>query len=290
MAMAERKPRKPTHEVVVLKTKPPKSSHGVPKSSRGKIPTPLKTVSSTVTGPCVGEIHTTPKTKSNYDLELCVEEIYTPMKTICSTESDYEVTDPPVEEMYTPMKAISSTEDDYEVTNPLVEEMHTPILPTGDSDSDYEVPDVEQYENVLKPHQRLFPLAKPNNYTEQGRKPQKLEEPTSHKEEEEDYEPVSVYENVCEFGQIKSKKKKTPVKPKPRKMGVSKAREASRQEQRKQPTREVVVLPTSLSHTTPAASGYYTQLKNIRYTPGEYEQTHLPYEDDSDGDIYQSID
>ena len=205
--MAERKSRMPTHEVVVLRSKAPKSSQGVPKSSVG--------------------------------------ELYTPMKTVSSRDSDYEPTEAYVGEIFTPMKTVSS---DYK-----------PSQPTKGHN--------------FKPGQRLFPMAVPNAYTQQDGKHQSEVEDSP----EDDYEPVSVYDNVCEFVETKSKEKTWS---KPRAVDGSKARETDRpQYQRRQPTHEMVVLPTS---PTWEESDDYTPLKTIRHTPGAYEHTQFLYEDEDD--------
>ena len=216
--MAERKSRKPTREVVVLRTKDPKSSQGVPKSSVGELYTPLKT----------GD--------SDYEpTEPCVS----------GTDSDYEPTEPYVGEIYTPMKTVNS---DYQPTKG----------------------------HNFKPGQRLFPMAVPNTYTQKAGKHQNEVEDSP----EDDYEPVSVYENVCDFVETRSKEKTWS---KPRAVGGSEARETERpQDQRRQLTHEMVVLPTTQTHKTWEENGDYTPLKTIRHTPGTYEHTQFLYEDEDD--------
>ena len=347
--MAQRKPRKPTHEVVVLRAKAPQSTNGVPKSCVGELCSSIESDYE----PCVGETYTSMKAvDSDYEeTEPTKEEIYTPMKTGSSIESDYE---PCAGETYTSMKAVDS---DYEETEPTKEEIYTPMKTGSSEESDYELyvgeihtalktastgdrDSTPPLEHSTKPgHQRLFPMAVQNNYTPQARKPQQeikpqqmikpqqtrkpqhetrkpqhetrkpqhetrkpqhvtrklqqskktqqammIKPPNVEREDapEDDYELVSVYENVCDFvEETKTKKKVARPKPKPRAVCGNKTERQGGQ--RRQRTHEIVVLPANPIHTTPQAEDdNYTPLKTIRHTPDKYETTQLHYEEDED--------
>ena len=168
----------------------------------------------------------------------------------------------------------TTPQSSQEATKSSMKQTHAPVKTTRSTESKYETraPQTQSF----KPGQRILPSTVPNTYTQQVRKPRRSTG---------DYEPVSVYENVCALTEHKGKKTGSP-KSEPRGVGSSRAREAERL---RQTTHEVVVLPTDLSPKSWEESDDYTPLKTIRHTPGTYEQTWLHHEQDSDSDEYEDV-
>ena len=269
--MAERKKRvnrRCVQETVVLRSTVPQSRQRdqvseSPRARNNIARTPLKTVARKY-----GELR---QRLGQRKPALAVGNRYTEQpRTPRSVVGDYEPVE--IEEDYVPA-VVSNTRDHKEEEEEEEEEDYVPV-DTGDYEEDYVpvelcntgVHEIEKdyVQMVLRDPGDHETLARPVRTTGT-------------------YEPVTVYENVCEFSEGKS------ASSKPKRGARVRVKQPERPSDRRGATHEMVVLPAS-PPTSAAPETNYTQLKTIRNSPGKYELTHTPRENPSQRCVYENTD